>query len=109
MITPLSALNQGLVKAYLEIVVPRGVANPIIPLRFNPTEFQLQKSNNFAEIGIPGFADARRLTAGQVLLQPFRRQPAATLRELEAAGMPLQSVRYANPPNRKPRIVQGPC
>lgn len=54
MITPLSALNQGLVKAYLEILVPSGVRNPIIPFRFNPTEFQLQKSNNFPEIGIPG-------------------------------------------------------
>lgn len=51
--TPLSAVRQGLVPARLEILVPK-VPNPIIPLRFNPTEYQLQKSNNFAEIGIPG-------------------------------------------------------
>lgn len=54
MITPLSAIDQGTVKAYLEILIPSGVPNPIIPLRFNPTEYQLQKGNNFAEIPIPG-------------------------------------------------------
>ena len=51
--TPLSAIRQGLVPARLEILSPK-VADPIIPLRFNPSEYQLQKSNNFAEIGIPG-------------------------------------------------------
>lgn len=45
--------GQSLVQAYLEIVSPP-VANPVIPLRFNPTEYQLQKANNFAEIAIPG-------------------------------------------------------
>jgi len=45
--------GQSLVQAYLEIVSPT-VANPVIPLRFNPTEYQLQKANNFAEIAIPG-------------------------------------------------------
>ena len=53
MITPLSLIGQGLVKAYLEIEQPR-VDDPIVPLRFNPTEYQLQKSNTFAEIAIPG-------------------------------------------------------
>lgn len=51
--TPLSAIRQGLVPARLEIISPR-VADPIIPLRFNPSEYQLQKANNFAEIAIPG-------------------------------------------------------
>jgi hypothetical protein len=51
--TPLSALRQGLVQATLEILSPK-VPDPKIPLRFNPSEYQLQKSNNFAEIGIPG-------------------------------------------------------
>jgi len=51
--TPLSILNQGPVKALLEIVKP-SISDPFIPLRFNPTEYQLQKSNNFAEIAIPG-------------------------------------------------------
>jgi LysM repeat protein len=45
--------GQSLVQAYLEIIAPR-VPNPVIPLRFNPTEYQLQKANNFAEIPIPG-------------------------------------------------------
>jgi hypothetical protein len=51
--TPVDSARQGLVRAYLEIVRPT-VPDPIIPLRFNPTEYQLQKGNNFAEIGIPG-------------------------------------------------------
>jgi nucleoid-associated protein YgaU len=46
-------VGQSLVQAYLEIVAPR-VPNPIIPVCFNPTEYQLQKANNFAEIAIPG-------------------------------------------------------
>jgi hypothetical protein len=51
--TPVDSARQGLIRAYLEIVRPT-VPDPLIPLRFNPTEYQLQKSNNFAEIGIPG-------------------------------------------------------
>ena len=51
--TPVKTAGQSLVRAYLEILVPR-VADPIIPLRFNPTEYQVQKANTFAEIGIPG-------------------------------------------------------
>ncbi len=53
MITPLGLIGQGLVRAYLEIEQPR-VDDPIVPLRFNPTEYQIQKSNTFAEIAIPG-------------------------------------------------------
>jgi hypothetical protein len=45
--------GQSLVQAYLEIVAP-SVKDPVIPLRFNPTEYQLQKANTFAEITIPG-------------------------------------------------------
>ena len=42
----------GLLKARLKVVNP-----PIdleIPFRFNPTEYQLAKTNNFAELPIPG-------------------------------------------------------
>ena len=51
--TPLRAAMQGPIKAALEIVQPP-VDDPIIPLRFTPTEYQLQKSNSFVEIPIPG-------------------------------------------------------
>jgi hypothetical protein len=54
MITPLTAAAQGLKRAYLEIVAPQGAQGSPIPVCFNPTELQLQKANNFAEIGIPG-------------------------------------------------------
>jgi hypothetical protein len=54
MITPALSAGQGPVRAYLEVLVPQNVPEPVIPLRFNPTEYQLQKSNNFAEIPIPG-------------------------------------------------------
>jgi hypothetical protein len=50
---PVLTAGQGLVPARLEIVRPV-VADNIIPLRFNPTEYQLQKGNNFSEIAIPG-------------------------------------------------------
>jgi hypothetical protein len=53
LLTPITSAGQSLVKAYLEILVPT-VADPVIPLRFNPAEYQLQKANNFAEINIPG-------------------------------------------------------
>jgi hypothetical protein len=42
----------GMVKAHLEVVKPKGL-DPI-PFRFNPTEYQLAKTNNFAELQIPG-------------------------------------------------------
>lgn len=45
--------GQSLVSAYLEILRPT-VPDPVIPLKFNPTEYQIQKSNTFAEIAIPG-------------------------------------------------------
>src|SRR5262249_27586163 len=53
MLTPVTAARQGLARAYLEILIPQ-VEDPVIPLCFNPTEYQLQKTNNFAEIPIPG-------------------------------------------------------
>jgi hypothetical protein len=54
MLTPITSAAQGPVRAYLEVLKPAGVPVSIIPLRFNPTEYQLQKTNNFAEIPIPG-------------------------------------------------------
>ncbi len=54
MITPATAAGQGPARAYIEVVKPAGAVVPVIPLRFNPTEYQVQKANNFAEIPIPG-------------------------------------------------------
>jgi nucleoid-associated protein YgaU len=51
--TPIQAAGNGLVRAFLEIVRPT-VPDPIVPVRFNPSEYQISKSNNFAEIPIPG-------------------------------------------------------
>jgi hypothetical protein len=53
MATAFTSASQGLTPARLEILAPT-VPQPIIPFRFNPAEYQLQKSNNFAEIPIPG-------------------------------------------------------
>ena len=50
---PILFAGQSLVQAYLEIIAPR-VPDPVIPLKFNPTEYQIQKANTFAEIAIPG-------------------------------------------------------
>src|SRR5215217_719000 len=53
MITPVSSAAQSLEKAKLIIESPTVTPN-VIDFRFNPTEYQLQKSNNFSEIAIPG-------------------------------------------------------
>ena len=43
----------GLAKAQLEIVRPE-VPDPIIPLRFNPTQYVLRKTNKYEEVKVPG-------------------------------------------------------
>jgi nucleoid-associated protein YgaU len=53
MSTPVSSAAQSPDKAKLIIESPV-VADNVIDFRFNPTEYQLQKSNNFSEIAIPG-------------------------------------------------------
>jgi nucleoid-associated protein YgaU len=48
---PTSSAGQT-VRAQLQIIRP---SDPVpIPLRFNPTEYQISKANTFAEIAIPG-------------------------------------------------------
>lgn len=55
MVTPLDSMRQGLTKAYLQIEQPRlPDSQAKIPVHFNPTEYQLQKQNSFADINIPG-------------------------------------------------------
>jgi nucleoid-associated protein YgaU len=52
--TPTVAAGRG-VKAHLRIIRPREAdEDPVVPLRFNPTEYQITKSNTFADIPIPG-------------------------------------------------------
>jgi hypothetical protein len=52
--TPVSSAGQNQQKAKLIIESPKVTGNNVIDFRFNPTEYQLQKSNNFSEIAIPG-------------------------------------------------------
>ncbi len=49
--TPAGAAGQA-VRAHLQIVRPPDPT--VIPLHFNPTEYQITKANVFAEIAIPG-------------------------------------------------------
>ncbi len=51
----ISAADSGPPPARLEIVRPV-IPYPgnVIPLKFNPTDYKLQKGNNFSEIAIPG-------------------------------------------------------
>jgi nucleoid-associated protein YgaU len=51
-VTPVSFASQG-AQAFLKIIRPAEEATRI-PLRFNPTDYKLSKSNTFAEITIPG-------------------------------------------------------
>jgi hypothetical protein len=50
---PFLSVGGDFESALLRIVVP-SVDEPDIPLRFNPTSYQLQKANEFSEIAIPG-------------------------------------------------------
>jgi nucleoid-associated protein YgaU len=50
--TPTSAAAQSL-GAHLQIIRPED-PHPVIPLCFNPTEYQVSKTNKFAEIPVPG-------------------------------------------------------
>jgi hypothetical protein len=55
MSTPITSLSQGSQRARLVIESPSvGESERVIDFRFNPTEYQLQKANTFAEIAIPG-------------------------------------------------------
>jgi hypothetical protein len=52
--TPVTSAAQEL-RAHLEIVRPvEPEENRVVPLCFNPTEYQISKSNTFSEIPIPG-------------------------------------------------------
>jgi nucleoid-associated protein YgaU len=52
--TPVSSAAQSLEKAKLIIESPKPTGSNVIDFCFNPTEYQLQKSNNFSDIAIPG-------------------------------------------------------
>jgi hypothetical protein len=52
---PILSAADGFERARLEVVTPELPPDEaVIPLRFNPTEYRLQKQNSFAEIPIPG-------------------------------------------------------
>ncbi len=51
---PTRAVAGPLRPAAIEVLYPAKTPPVIIPLRFNPTEYQLQKANAFQEIAIPG-------------------------------------------------------
>lgn len=53
--TSFEAADQKLVRARLVVVSPPR-DDPVIPLRFNPAEYQLKKTQTFAEIPIPGLS-----------------------------------------------------
>jgi hypothetical protein len=104
MLSPVDFARQGLVRAYLEILRPT-VPDPLIPFRFNPTEYQLQKGNNFAEIGIPGLesppiqfvrGSAEKLTAELLVdtsdtLEDVRERYVKKLRDLMNINIELHA------------------
>ena len=106
MLTPNNSAGQG-GKALLEILVPSGIEDPIIPLHFNPSEYQLQKTNTFAEMAIPGLESpplqyvrgaAEKLTAELMVdtsdtLDDVRKRYTNKLRNL----MKIQSETHAPP------------
>lgn len=54
---PFLSVGGDFENAMLRVVQPE-ISDPEIPLKFNPTSYQLQKANEFAEIAIPGLETA---------------------------------------------------
>jgi nucleoid-associated protein YgaU len=55
MVTPFQTARPTLAKAFLRIEQPRlPESEAVVPIRFNPAEYQLQKQNSFTDINIPG-------------------------------------------------------
>ena len=54
MISPIASATSPLRPAVIEVVKPDNRKGEKIALKFNPTEYQLQKSNSFQEVAIPG-------------------------------------------------------
>lgn len=55
MVTPVASVRSKVTKALLRIEQPTNLQQSSeIPICFNPTEYQIQKQNNFADINIPG-------------------------------------------------------
>jgi len=105
--TPLSSAKQGPKKVVLQVVRPTGV--PPITLLFNPTEYQLQKSNNFAEIAIPGLetpplqyvrGSAKKLTTELLL------DTSDTLEDVRKRTDPLQALMKIKPELHAPPIIR---
>jgi hypothetical protein len=48
------ATSSGLKKAYIQVLDAQGKAKDEIPVLFNPGEYSMDKSNEFANINIPG-------------------------------------------------------
>ena len=71
------------------------VPDPIIPLRFNPTEYQLQKSNKFAEIAIPGLEIAADPVHPRRQREAERRRAARHLRHARGRPRPSTSTSCA--------------
>jgi nucleoid-associated protein YgaU len=54
MTAPAFPTDQGFAHARLYVIRPAGHENDFIPLRFNPSEYQLQKENTFEESQVHG-------------------------------------------------------
>ena len=48
------ATSSGLKKAYIQVLDAQGKTKDKIPVLFNPSEYSMEKSNEFANINIPG-------------------------------------------------------
>lgn len=74
--------------ALLRIIAPE-VEERDIPVRFNPTSYQLQKSNNFSEIAIPG----------------LETPPIQYIRGGQRTAQPDPAARHLGQPQERPRRI----
>ena len=108
--SPVESAGQGLKRAYLEILVPK-VDQPIIPLRFNPTDYRIEKKNQFAEIAVPGLqspliqfvrGESEKLTINDLITDT-----SDTLMDVsEAFVRPLRELMRKNKERHAPPLVR---
>ena len=124
-VTPTGAASRGTAVARLEIVRPQIADEQArrIPLRFNPTDYKLSKSNTFAEITIPGLESppiqyirggSESLTVQALVdtsdtLDDVRKSYVDNIRKLMRPQQSLHARIVPPPPGRRARHRQSAC
>lgn len=105
-----ASVGIGTTQAILRVIYPDRLIKTPIRFRFNPTEYQIQKANNFAEINIPGLnaAPIQFVRGGsEKLIADLIADTSDTLDDVRLAYVgPLRDLMTINPEIAAPPIVE---